>query len=383
MVSLDGARFDYPERTALPGLERIRREGASAGSLRPVTPSSTFPSHVSLATGTYPDRHGIVANRFRDPQRGEFDYSDESDWLRAEPLWIAAERQGLRAAVLFWVGSGSEWRGRAASYRRTPFDPRVSEREKVDQILDWLRLPAQRRPRLVMSWWHGPDRVGHRKGPDSPAVDEQMARQDAELVRLLEGLDALDRWDCTTLIVLGDHGMARVGRSIDLRLELRRQGLRAKVWNSGGTAYVELSERETLSRALESLRALEGVEAYPSAALPERYRLAGTGRTGDLVAFTTPPFRFGRSLGLPPRGAHGYPAEVESMGSIFFALGRGVGAGARLGRVRAIDVAPSVAALLGIEPPLASEGRSLLPELAPRECSPTRCSCPEPAAPRS
>ena len=44
------------------------------------------------------------------------------------------------------------------------------------------------------------------------------------------------------------------------------------------------------------------------------------------------------------------------MGAIFFALGRGVPAGTKLGEVRSIDVAPTVAALLGIEPPQSSEG---------------------------
>ena len=78
-----------------------------AGRMRPVFPSNTFPNHVSLATGTYPDRHGILDNRFWDRQKGLYNYSRGADdsWLEAEPLWAAAERQGVRAATFFWVGS--------------------------------------------------------------------------------------------------------------------------------------------------------------------------------------------------------------------------------------------------------------------------------------
>ena len=71
----------------------------------------------------------------------------------------AAERQGIRTAVFFWVGSETEWGGYGATYRKAPFDGDVPEREKVDQILTWLELPESARPRLILSWWHGADRT--------------------------------------------------------------------------------------------------------------------------------------------------------------------------------------------------------------------------------
>ena len=105
VLSWDGVRHDYPERTRLPGLEAMEREGLRAGRLRPVFPSNTFPNHVALATGTHPDRHGIVDNRFFDRRRGVYDYGkgEGDSWLEAEPLWAAAERQGVPAATFFWA----------------------------------------------------------------------------------------------------------------------------------------------------------------------------------------------------------------------------------------------------------------------------------------
>ena len=105
VLSWDGVRWDYPERTSLPALERMARDGMRAQRMTPVFPASTFANHVSLATGTYPDKHGIVDNRFWDRERGLYDYGNDASWLEAEPLWAAAERQGIKAATYYWVGS--------------------------------------------------------------------------------------------------------------------------------------------------------------------------------------------------------------------------------------------------------------------------------------
>ena len=143
MLSWDGTRSDYLARTEVPALERMQREGMQAERLIPVFPSNTFPNHVSLATGTYVDRHGMVANVFRDRSRGVFRYSDDATWIEAEPLWVTVERQGLRAAAFFWVGSETDWNGVGATYRRAPFDGSVPESEKVKQILECGRAGVE------------------------------------------------------------------------------------------------------------------------------------------------------------------------------------------------------------------------------------------------
>jgi hypothetical protein len=159
LISMDGVRHDYPDRDALPAFARIAREGARAEALLPAFPSITFPAHTTLSTGAHPDRHGIVNNLFETPD-GEFRYGSGPPALAAEPLWAAAERQGVRAATFFWPISEADWHGVAPSYRRAPFDEELPESEKVRQILAWLDLPEAQRPGLVMSWWHGADGAG-------------------------------------------------------------------------------------------------------------------------------------------------------------------------------------------------------------------------------
>jgi predicted AlkP superfamily pyrophosphatase or phosphodiesterase len=371
LLSWDGTRWDYPARVATVALARMARDGAHAQRLTPVFPSSTFPNHVSLATGTYPDRHGIIENAFTDRQGRRFEYGNDASWIEAEPLWVAAERQGVRAAVFFWVGSETGWHGRAATYRIQPFDGSVPEKTKVDQILAWLDLPAAERPRLVMSWWHGCDGVGHSLGPDAPEIAAQLSAQDRELARLFAGLDARGAWPHTAVIVASDHGMAQIGGVIDAQAALDSAGIPARVEGSGGEGQVYLKDPAQSAAALRALAQLSGLSAFRSDSLPARLRSFYPGRSGDLTLVPAPPFVIGRGgpsqqlsawwAGLRGKhaGAHGFDPARPEMGAIFYALGAGVPAGAELGEVRAIDVAPTAAALLGIDPPAQSEGRAL------------------------
>jgi predicted AlkP superfamily pyrophosphatase or phosphodiesterase len=377
LLSLDGVRPDYLDRAELPAFARVAREGLRAEALLPVFPSSTFPNHVSIATCAPPDRHGIVSNVFVDRERGRFDYANDASWLEAEPLWAAAERQGVRAATFFWVGSETPWQGVGATYRRTPFDPAVPDGEKVDQILAWLDLPAAERPRLVLSWWHGADSEGHGYGPDSAEVRGAMAEQDRELARLLAGLDARQAWGTTTLLLVSDHGMTALSESVDPMEPLAALGIGGRFLSGGPFGFVTLDDPARAAEAAAAIDALPKLDAWPSGAVPEAFRYRHPTRTGDVFVLAEPPLRvsggstwldlrfavgslLGRSL-----GAHGYdPTRFPEMRAMFLALGRGVPAGARIGPTSNLDVAPTAARLLGIEPPRSCEGKPI-PEIQP------------------
>ena len=371
VLSFDGVRHDYPQRVPDGALARMAREGASASRLVPVFPSNTFPGHVSLATGTYPDRHGIVDNQFFDRERGEFRMDNDASWIEAEPLWAAAERQGVPAAVYFWVGSETDWRGRGVHQRVAPFDADVPESEKVARILAWLALPEAERPRLILSYWRGADHAGHLRGPDHASVAAALRDQDAELARLLAALDLRDAWRDTTLLVVSDHGMTSVTRELPLRALLAEAGVRARVAGGGAVAHLFLADPAQRERAEAALRGQDGIAVYRGESLPASLRLRNASRTGDLVVVASPGVAlrespwdervlrmFGGAFGWE-RGMHGYAPDDPDMGGILFAMGRGVPAGTQLGAVRMIDVAPTVARLLGIAPPAQCEGEPI------------------------
>jgi predicted AlkP superfamily pyrophosphatase or phosphodiesterase len=372
LLSWDGMRHDFPDRGNFPALKRIEQDGIRAGRLTPVYLSSTFPGHVSLATGAEPNVHGIVDNVFFDREKGLYAYSSNADWITAEPLWIAAERQGVKTATYFWVGSESDWQGQGTSYRMAPFDNARPESEKVDKIIEWLDLPEAERPRLIMSYWRGADSNGHLRGPDHASVAEVIAEQDIELQRLLSALDDRKLWPRTTLIIVSDHGMTEVNESVEIKSAIESAGLNVRITGGGAAQHLFLKNPDDRQAVLKVLGQQSHIQVFEGEAIP--IPLAAPNRTGDIVVTTTPPYTFSRAetyfekaalfvaqLMGEKRGDHGFNPTLSDMGGIFFAMGNGVAKGKELKDIHQLDVAPTVARLLGIEPPAnaSREGLSL------------------------
>src|SRR5919112_3028205 len=155
LVSLDGFRPDFLERPAAVRLRDLAAHGVRARWLHPLAPTLTFPNHYTIVTGLYPAHHGIVGNSMRDPAiERPFAIRDtlavrDPRWWGGEPIWVTAERQGRRTAAFFWPGSEAPIEGRRPTWYRR-FDPSVPNRARVDQVLAWLRLPADSAPALVL-----------------------------------------------------------------------------------------------------------------------------------------------------------------------------------------------------------------------------------------
>ena len=152
LVGIDGFRADYLERGHTPRLAALAKAGAS-GAMRPSFPTKTFPNHFALVTGKRPDRNGIVGNSMIDPRRPGVIFSlgnaaqalDPFWWDEAEPIWITAEKAGLRTATMFWPGSEVPLDGRRPSdWMR--YDQNITNVQRVNALLDWLRRPASIRP---------------------------------------------------------------------------------------------------------------------------------------------------------------------------------------------------------------------------------------------
>lgn len=378
VISVDGVRHDYPDMDSWPAITRIIEQGVRADRLIPVYPSDTLPTNVTIATGTYPDKHGIVGNSFYDHKRGLYAPEADENWLMAEPLWATAERQGVIAAVYFWIGSETPWRGNVATYRKHPINVKRKEKVKVNQILDWLDLPLKKRPRLIMSHWPGVDALAHMKGPNHPEVAKQIRRQDAQLERLMRGLDERKLWKQTTLIVVSDHGMTEVNKFIFVHKLLTKNGVQARVTGSAALQNIYLEDKADQGKAFALLQqeanSTGQMEVRKQSQMSPAWRLFYKDRTGDFIVTTSPPYsliaptpvqRAGHALMQKARGwrlgMHGYDPMHPDMGGIFLAFGRGAPAGMKIKGAHQIDIAPTVAALLGIEPPLQAEGRVLLP----------------------
>ncbi len=362
VLSWDGMRHDFPDRGNFPGLKRVETEGIRAGRLTPVFPSSTFPGHVSLATGVPPNVHGILNNVFYDREDGMYAYNGEAHWLQSEPVWATAERQGVKAATYFWVGSETDWHDIGTSYRMAPFDGSRSEEDKVAKIIEWLDLPAAEQPRLIMSYWAGADTMAHVKGPDHPDVVDQISSQDEQLQVLLKAIDDRDLWPTTTLIIVSDHGMTNVNKSAEIRTATEDSGIDVKVVGGSTIQHLFLANPSDKPRLLALLRTLPNISVFEGDQIPAQ--VTHPTRTGDVVVTTEPPYTLGRADSMTDKllefarpllnwhaGAHGYSPDLPDMGGIFFAMGRGVDHNKTLKEVTQLQVAPTITELLDIEPP--------------------------------
>ena len=157
--------------------------GLQVVGLTPGFPSSTFPNHYSIVTGLYPGTHGIIGNSFFDRSHnatyrlGNLDAVEDGSWYGGEPLWVAAEKAGLRSASFFWVGSEADVQGIRPTYYKI-YDGGVPNSARVSQVLDWLVLPVGERPNLVTLYFSVVDTAGHRYGPNSEEVRQAIASVD-------------------------------------------------------------------------------------------------------------------------------------------------------------------------------------------------------------
>lgn len=359
LVSFDGFRADYVDRYEAPTLRALAARGARARQgMRPVFPSKTFPNHISLVTGLYAEDHGIVANGFYDPERGER-YSIgtptvvDGTWYRGEPLWVTAERQGMVTASYFWVGSEAAIGGiRPTTW--TVYDHDTPNAARVDSVLAWLRRPAAVRPHLVTLYMADVDDAGHRHGPDAPETAAAVARVDSALARLVAGLDALPFADEVTLVVVSDHGMAATRPEDAVAIETLIDTTGVRVADGGPNANLHITGGAARAVAVrDSLNArLQHGRAYLRAELPERFRYRDDPRAGDVVVVMETPYLITTQARLPrrPGGSHGWDPLAREMQALFVAAGPGIAPGTDVPPFDNVEVYSFVTDVLGLRP---------------------------------
>ena len=85
---MDGLTNDAWDIAELESFQRIQNEGIRAEFMTPVYQSTTYPGHVSMATGVHPDRHGILHNSFYDRESGFHSYPDDANLIDVPPIWV-------------------------------------------------------------------------------------------------------------------------------------------------------------------------------------------------------------------------------------------------------------------------------------------------------
>ena len=212
MIGVDGLRADTLERMPVPNLQLLADAGVRA-SMIPAMPTTTFVNFYSLVTGLHPKHHGLISNSPYDRDLGR-KFNPQTDagdpqWWGGEPIWITAEKQGVKAATYFWVGSEVEIDGVRPSIWK-PYQKNKDYAERVEEVLQWLALPKKQRPKLITLYFSAVDTAAHNFGVGSAQEREAVAMVDKHIGDLVMGLKKLGLEPRTNIVVVADHGMANL-----------------------------------------------------------------------------------------------------------------------------------------------------------------------------
>lgn len=412
LVSIDGlAAFLLSDPKApLATVRQLASAGTYAeGGMQVSNPSVTWPNHTTLITGVRADKHGVLANGVLvrgaigvpvsiDPRR------DQDDLIRRPTLLEAAHAAGLRTAEINWPCV----RGSQAlddSFPDVPdavlhMTPRLRSELIAEGLLTdgtntsfmansaagrdliWTQAAChvirERKPHLMLIHLLNVDATHHAHGAQSPAGYTANGYADMCLARIVAAIDEAGIRDQTALIVVADHGFAMTPNAIRPNVLLRDEGLlsvtdgklseaQVHVVPEGGIGLIYCTNRGEAQSQLKRVKQLfEGQEGVAEVLLPEDFahhglphpRLDDQAPDGVLVAkdgyavsaavdgdtFVTSNAEARTSL-----GSHGFLASLEKMNALCVLSGDGIRSGEKLRGVENIDIAPTIAHLLGLD----------------------------------
>lgn len=394
LVMFDGFAPAMADATKTPNLDVIKKEGAWSRHLVPVYPTMSLPNHTSFATGCWPEHHGIVQNKFFDPDRGApYDENGDAGWLTGcEPAWAAAERQGVPSAALNFANRWDVKKKVALAGVINPYVPweqTPSDDETLARGLQLLKSTDAKRPRLIALYFRGPDHEAHVNGVTAPQTLAEVRKADVIVGKLMAGIKALPADREATLVVGTDHGMIAVDPVVNLGRIINRNWIYAHDAGDGGSAYLYLDKGESVERVEKALAQYkDAFTVYRTAKYPAYSHLGSSARVGDLMLVAKPPYYIAPASSLPwyahamgmtwfwsdifvpgdlggLKASHGYDPAIPEMHGVFYAWGAGVAKGKEIPQLDIIDVHPTVMHLLGLQPGKPVDGKVVAEALAP------------------
>tara|TARA_R100001039_G_C1851342_1_gene111799 strand:+ start:1500 stop:2789 length:1290 start_codon:yes stop_codon:yes gene_type:complete len=361
LIGLDGLRWDIIDRHPAPTLRQLAEQGVRAQGLIPVLPSKTFPNFYAIATGLYPENNGVMDNTTYAPDLDTtFRMSDQDDtgWFQGEPIWVTAEQQGVRAATMFWVGSAAEIADTRPSYWR-PFDGSVANEARVQQVFDWLDLPATQRPGFISLYFEAIDSASHAAGVDSAEERQAVADVDAIIAHLLQGLQARGLLAQINILVVGDHGMTDLSADriiylddyADLSVAHSPQLSGERQGNAVFAAFH--GDDDAIDNLYQALAlAHPRMQVYRKAQFPAWFRLSHQQRGPDLVIVPDNGWLLSKR-GIAFRGpmaSHGFSPQHRDMHAALIAYGPAFRQGITVEPLHVVDIYSILTRTLGIAP---------------------------------
>lgn len=421
LVSVDGLANFYLDdpKADMPTLRKLARDGARAQGMVCSFPTVTWPNHTTLVTGTTPAKHGVIGNNYLDRKSATpvpfipDPLFDKDQIVKVPTIYDVAHRAGLVTAGIIWPASRNartlDWTvpdmfGKEAWPKygtQIWLEELRQDGLPVDEHgtwtgesgggvkRDWLYTRMARHlfqkhpPNLLVIHLVEVDHVEHKHGPRSTEAYWSVSYADDRLRDIVEAIKLSPHADKTTLVVASDHGFFPISKDIRPNVLLKQEGLISKdkkqaycLSQGGGCMVYVLDDKhreETIEKLRKKLAKLEGVQAVLG---KEEYTKLGQPTPAedphapDLWLAAKSGYSFtnsdsGDETVVPrktPGGTHGYLPDQPDMLATLVISGYGIKPGTNLGKIQSLDVAPTMARLLGVELPTA-QGKPLMPAL--------------------
>ncbi|XP_030637743.1 autotaxin isoform X2 [Chanos chanos] len=353
MVSVDGFRASYMmrEKTVMPNIDKLKTCGTHAPYMRPVYPTKTYPNLYSVATGLYPESHGIVGNSMYDPVfNANFNLRGKEKlkhrWWGGQPIWITAKEQGVKPGTFFW--------------------PVVIPLERrVLTMLQWLNLPDPERPYVYAMHSEQLDAYGHKLGPQNTELNGPLKEIDKVIGQLMDGLKQMKLHRCVNIILVGDHGMeeAHCDRTEFLSSYMSNVDDIMLIPGSLGRIRARYPDSPKYdARAvvanLTCKKPDQHFKPYLKEHLPKRLHYANNRRIEEIHLMVERTWRVARKSPegkKPPgkcgfNGDHGYDNKITSMQTVFMGYGPAFKFKTKIPPFENIELYNVMCDLLGLKP---------------------------------
>lgn len=358
LITVDAIIYKYIHNPNLkiPNLRWIMENGASAEKVKSVYPTVTWPNHVSIVTGTYPRKHGVIGNWVIDRanQRvGEY-YGDQvwtkEEAIHGQTLYDVAKEKGLVTASVCWPGT----RDASTIDFNIPFctDQSMLEahsttslwKELLDSglpvdsfgtwmkdksrnhMLDWLSTETAKhiirhhQPNLFMMRYASTDSYQHEYGPYTNEAFWALEYVDSKIGEIMDVLKEVGIWENTDLFVMSDHGFFETTKTIYPNILFKNKGWiqennigdsQVIATSNGGSGFVYILEDEALQReqlkneVREALLQTEGIIDVIESEDFEKYGLPKEGELQNIrpdFIFETEPNYFIHYDGFDVKG---------------------------------------------------------------------------------
>jgi len=407
VITIDGfpARALEDPRLPMPTLRALAANGAVASSMRPINPTVTWPNHTAMITGVNASQHFVMANGLIElPADGSAPqvepWTDKSKLVHARTLYEAAAEKGLMTGQVDWVAiygaTGVRWqfgekpdingeisqeliaRGIVTRDQVEHFGqatPAWHDEIWTDAAVDIIEKHT---PNLMLFHLLETDSIQHQYGPLTPAAYASYAYADSCIKRIVEAARTAGILDRTTFFLLSDHGFASYTHTISPNVALVQQGLLRKQGNAyngrvwikaeGGAASLYIRDPKDRAELLPKLKSyFSTVPGVAHVYTNEEARALGipaeseTDQAPQLYMVATQDYAFSDDTSgeltrtNPVRGQHGYLNSMPDMQALFVASGAAIKPGLTLGSITNLEVAPTIAKILGVSLPDAKQ----------------------------